>query len=385
MGKVTVKGVKKVAKEIKGVASPRVKEVVLAAGDGVLTIKGVCSIGSALYGFCYDIPAEGELESVLLKGTVWSGEKDDVKELFDFLSNADEAEISVEDYQLKIKTPVAQTVIEAAPPDSMVYLDSVEEAFKLPENMVCLDAGVMNEIISKVVPIAAGDATTSNIEMVNFENDNDKPGVVNVVATDGYRLACLALSGGEISKIIPEHGYFHVVKDMWRFIKKLVPKKGDVYIATTSTEDKDYFYIACDYKFMFIECFAGDYPDWKRVVPREDDFIGSFSVNRKQFLEVLNTAKKLATDKMVPLNIVALGNDKLLIEYKDKFKSELPSRVEGGFKKVILNAPLLLDFFKGMKSDEITLYYVGRLSPLMIKGDNDKNYFGLIMPISDDR
>ncbi|NBV41554.1 DNA polymerase III subunit beta, partial [bacterium] len=204
-------------------------------------------------------------------------------------------------------------------------------------------------------------------------------GVLNFVATDGYRLALKRLSvgsdGGDFSLIIP-------FKAMSELNKILVGFDDQKVVSFNVTESQVSFSV--DDFLLISRVIKGQFPDFRQVMPKHSDNL--FVVSRSAMINASERAFIIAS---VSNNVVRLTftDHSLVIRANaasmGEFCEELDvKRNQGeGEVKIAFNVKLVLDGIRGIDSDDIRIEFNQGTAPCVVRSVNDEDYLYIVMPI----
>lgn len=192
-------------------------------------------------------------------------------------------------------------------------------------------------------------------------------------ATDSFRLSEKITSlKDSISKtfIMPRNTAVEIV----RISENLA---GDITLAVS--ENQIFMY---DDDFEFISrLIDGHYPEYKKVIPEK--FISLAVINRNELEKNVRMASIFSSS----ISDIKLRTDKDLMEIsaKNSDRGEIVSRVSCKLKnrpfEISVNYHYLLDGLKVIPAENVVLEFTGDGSPLVLKGEDQKDQTYVIMPL----
>lgn len=231
-------------------------------------------------------------------------------------------------------------------------------SFTLKEALVCVIdsaslsdarpeiAGVFVNIMEEKAEFAATDSFRLSEKVVEIKNGNGKKIIIP-------RAAALELSriieskNEEISVVIEENQIF-IFGENYEFISRLID---------------------------------GRYPEYKKIIPEK--FIAAVKV-KKQDLEKNIRLAGIFSSSISDIRIYAEQNQ-IKIKAKNSEKGEIeastPCELVNGEFEILVNYHYFLDGIKIIPTNELVIQFTGEGSPVVLKGDKDKNQTYLIMPL----
>lgn len=297
------------------------------------------------------------------------------KKFLDIIKAIDEDEIFFvkEDSRLIIKDEEENSKFELA-------ITSHEEFPSLPdfevEHLIDIPGKVLAELIDKTVFCTSKDEARFVLSGVYFEPLKEE-GKLRAVASDGHRLALLDREIPGIEESSLNEGF-------------IVARKG-VNLISELAEDElivkfgfinNYAVLFFSDGYFFSRTLEGTFPDYRAVIPQE--FKNHLKIDRKLFLNALERASILITEKFKPVKIeLSPGEIKLSSPETEVGKAEV--KVRGEYKgeplSITFNAEYLIEPLENMKSEEVEIKFNDERSPCLITGYRDEGFLYLLMPM----
>ena len=206
-------------------------------------------------------------------------------------------------------------------------------------------------------------------------------GEIIFASTDTYRLSEKKISQKSITQensqniIIP-------IKAVQTLLKVLSDKDGDVDIYTEEGQIFFKYHEEGTTILIFSNIIKGDFPNYNAIIPK--DFIATVTVSSKDFTDKIRAASVFSSTNIPHINI-NIQKTALTITSKEKgkgdFKTSLPIEKQGQDVSFSFNYQYLLDGISNTNKENIILKVSKEDGPLLIQGQDSKDYFYLLMPV----
>jgi DNA polymerase-3 subunit beta len=226
-----------------------------------------------------------------------------------------------------------------------------------------------------------------NVEMPkNFTSGvlvNLKGGVLQIVATDGRRLAVSSddLKSGrdetDRAVLIPAK----TMQELSRILAMGWEGNLEMHLA----ENLALFRLKDSAEVEIVtHLLDTPYPDYEKVIPEQTE--GTLTVDRNRLITALRQVGILARQHDGrDMAILETSGDQLTIsakaESEGKAEVQVPIESDGQKLKIAFNYQYLLDPLLALEDDKITLTYAGSLDPGVIKVPPEESYIYVIMPV----
>ena len=169
---------------------------------------------------------------------------------------------------------------------------------------------------------------------------------------------------------------------------------------TISSEVPADIHVTCSYNqvsmssgsiYMTARLIEGTFPDYRRVIPREENIRTKVTLDAASFASAVDRASLIArTDQY---NIVKLSFAQGLMRISSnspeigEAEETIPAEVTGDDVTIAFNASYLMDALKSLDSDTCILSLQGsneqgvNLSPMTIREEADPNYIYVVTPV----
>lgn len=196
------------------------------------------------------------------------------------------------------------------------------------------------------------------------------------VSTDSFRLAEKSIKNkkeGEVGSILIP--YKNIVE-----IIKIIDSSEDLKIYFNKNQ------ISFIYPGFYLtsRLIDGIFPDYRQIIPKE--YETNVIVLKNDLKNALNLSN-IFSDKFNQITLNINPDQKVFEIYaENKDIGENKTRLEGSIKgkevKINLNLKYLSDCFQSIEDDSIVLSLNGSNRPMIVKGNSDKSFQYLIMPMN---
>ena len=208
---------------------------------------------------------------------------------------------------------------------------------------------------------------------------------VTFAATNVHRLAVkseqLEEDAGQMRVIIPAK----FLEEVTRTISSEVP--ADIHVTCSYNQVS----MSSGSIYMTARLIEGTFPDYRRVIPREENIRTKVTLDAASFASAVDRASLIArTDQY---NIVKLSFAQGLMRISSnspeigEAEETIPAEVTGDDVTIAFNASYLMDALKSLDSDTCILSLQGsneqgvNLSPMTIREEADPNYIYVVTPV----
>lgn len=244
--------------------------------------------------------------------------------------------------------------------------------------MIEIPGALLSEMIEKTVYAVSLDEAGYKLSGIFIQRVSRQGRIfLRMVATDGHRLSL-------IDKPFPGAENLNLGNGL------MVPKKGMVELAKMGQDGgtvllgfKDKNCVARKEKaLLLIRLLESKFPDYDAVIPK--DSISSVEVARSDLLDAMKRMVILSNERYRAVKIGFENNRMELVSTNPDlgeaqetldvvFQGE---RVEAGF-----NPRYFIDILQTMESERVSLGFSDESKPCTLKGEADKGFLGLIMPM----
>lgn len=208
-----------------------------------------------------------------------------------------------------------------------------------------------------------------------------KPLSINMVATDGHRLAHIEKEANfdhlneEISALIPRKALAE--------LQRLLAEVGEEEMVSFGKDDTHLFF-RLGKRLMISRMLTGQFPNYEAVLPKENK--QSIILDREELSSAIKRVSLLANDKSRSIRLV-LENNKLEISSSNaelgEAKEEITTTYSGGKIQIGFNCQYLLDFLNATEDPSVSFDFkdsqnAGQLRPAT---EDEYHYRYIIMPM----
>ncbi|MFW5962242.1 MAG: DNA polymerase III subunit beta [bacterium] len=247
------------------------------------------------------------------------------------------------------------------------------------ESQITVPTELLLEKINKVVFAASNDETQPALNGVLFEIGQKQ---ITLVATNTYRLAYAKAKieanndiDKEISKIIPQD----TMKGLSKVIdneEKITINVGESYISFTANNQGRLRFTS--------RIIEGNFPNYKQVIPQNKNI--SVKVDKVSFQQAVKRAYLIAKqDSGVGSLKCDTEKEKLFLNSTQDSGSVHEEIAMNDFKGDTVNIDFDLSYIeqalKTITKENINIELIGPINPLVIKEEDNDDYFYLVMPV----
>jgi DNA polymerase-3 subunit beta len=228
------------------------------------------------------------------------------------------------------------------------------------------------EMVQQSVFAVSDDETRYFMNGVYMEKIEGK---INMVATDGRRLAFIGKAAGNNINDFP--GVIIPPK----ILNTVVKRSGDEGLVSISVNDKSIFINFASYKFSSV-LIEGMFPNYKKVIPENQDF--SLSVKREEMINALRRVSLMVEKKSHRIYLgVTPGKMAVYSEESEigTVEDEIPCQYDGEEITIALNYRYLEEPFRVMTDEEIKVRFSGATKAITLEPVPEKDFFHIIMPM----
>ncbi|MEZ4210782.1 MAG: DNA polymerase III subunit beta [Candidatus Paceibacterota bacterium] len=284
------------------------------------------------------------------------------------LSNNKIITLTQKDNNLVISNKNSSVTLKSVPKEDFPTLPAVEgDSFEISstELLEGIKAVYYSSSVSDIKP---------EISSVYFYTNENK---IYFVSTDSFRLAEKNIENkkeADISSILVPY------KNILEILKVLSSLNDDIKV----TYNKNQISFQSSGLFLTSRLVDGIFPDYRQIIPKE------FETTVILLKDDLQNALKLSnifSDKFNQITLSVKPSEKKLEIYSEnKDVGENRTLLEGSLNgkdiDININLKYLLDCFQSISEDSISLNFNGSNRPIIVKGNSDKSFKYLIMPMN---
>ena len=229
-------------------------------------------------------------------------------------------------------------------------------------------------LINKTSYAASNDESRIMLTGIDFKiNDN----LLECAATDSYRLAYIKLlldnKYKNVEVVIPN-------KNLLELMKLINDSEGNIEIHIFSNK-VIFKFDEIIFQSRIISGTAGEYPSISKLISEDSNFV--VTINKYDFYGMIDRASILNNDR--DNNIVTLEINKK--DMKITSMSLEIGKVEETYVidcnekiKISFNSKFMLDSLKTIDTENVKLFFIDEIRPIILKEENNDNLLQLISP-----
>ena len=237
-----------------------------------------------------------------------------------------------------------------------------------------IDKALFETDLPLVTVAASSDESRPLLTGIKFVK---KDGAVELVATDGYRLALKKNS--TLSGLAKE---FVISARTLSDVKQMIAEEKSETVGVFFDEPHNQVTFVLPHIHVSALLIEGDYPPYEKIIPK--NHTTSVVFNKEDLLKAVKLASVYAKEsanivrfKVEPEKVTVSANSPQIGENK----TTIAARVEGEGGEIAFNARFLLDLLGVFKDDELIFEMGGPLAPGVFRLPKDEAYLHIIMPV----
>lgn len=254
---------------------------------------------------------------------------------------------------------------------------SAEEFPKLPEptdeKPLIVDFSTFSHSSQMVLFAAARDSLRPVLTGILMEL---KKNSLNIVATDGFRLACRMLKvsydGDSTNLLVPMRAVSEVAR---------AASEGELSVYYVSKASQVIFRTGT--VKVVTQTIDGNYPDYNKIVPKE--FASEATISREELLQAVKATHIFARENSNMMRWKLAEKD-LTIAAESPERGEavvaVPISLEGDGGSVVFNTKFVLDFLTVSSAQTIHFGMGDHLAPCAFREEGNADLLYVVMPIN---
>lgn len=298
------------------------------------------------------------------------------KKLFEIVKELPPGEIRVslrESERVELRSGKSKFSIVGVPPDEYPYFPRVSN---IPYTE--FDAALMGRMIELTSFAICSDETKYNLSGIFLKIDEGEMETVRMVATDGHRLS---LAEERVNGRFPD--------ELTRGV--IIPRKGVTELKKLCEESDgalllgymdNSIVVRKDETTIVIRLVNGTFPDYARVIPREND--KAITIGRDTMLHALKRMSIMSNEKMKGVKF-DIGEGRIVLTSTNpdfgEATEEIDAVYQGGEMVVRLNAKYLIDSLLVMGTEQIEMILKDEHTPVLMKESGNDSFMTVVMPM----
>lgn len=335
---------------------PILQGIYIYAKDGLLTLIGSDIEVSIETKIPANIIEKGEvvLDSKIF-GEIIRKLPNDIVEITEINSN-----------EVELKCQKSNVQLVYLNPKEYPTLPSIEE-----DVVLSVSQKTLKNMIKSTIFAIAQDDTRPILTGVLLQVKENK---LNMVALDGFRVALKSESmdcKSNKESVIPGKTLNEVSK---------ILKDTDDVVQITFT--KNHILFNFGNTKVISRLLEGDFIKYESIIPKEHNL--KVTVNRNEILGCIERASLMAKDGNTNLVKFDISDDTLVVTSNSqlgKAREEVQIILQGEGIKIAFNSKYLIDVFKTMEEENITMEFTSTVSPCVIRNQDSDNSVYLLLPV----
>lgn len=290
------------------------------------------------------------------------------------LPDGKDVELSVEiGDKIQLKCGRSRFGIIGAPKSEYPVLPDFnkENAFEVP-------AALIGDMVKKTIFAASSDETRHVLNGVFWSS---KKGILEMVATDGRRLAVVS------QPVVPKDKEFQIIvptKILSEFLRLLntldIKADSAEKMQVSITENQITFQIRTT--IILSRLIGGSFPNYEQVIPKKKDII--VIIETKELLAVTKRASLCAVDRGGSIKF-ALKKGFLHVSassQNQEFNEDVAVEYKGEDFQVAFNPQFIIEALKHVDSDKISVGLTTPVNPALIEPVSEESHYRfVVMPM----
>ncbi len=299
------------------------------------------------------------------------------KKIYEIIKELPENEISFlakDNCWIEIRCGKAIFNIVGLSPEEFPYFPYPEN-----ENFIEINNNIIKEMIEKTAFSISTDETKYNLNDILFKVIEDQGHhYLRLVATDGHRLALVQkeLAKPEIPElqkgvIFPRKGIFELRK---------LAEEGDGNLKLGFMDNNAV--IKKDQTIIVMRLVDGEFPDYGRVIPKNNDFVAIISCDT--FLHALKRMAILSSEKSRGVKVFLKEGILEISSSNPEFgdaREEMEIEYQGPDISIGFNARYIIDILQVQNVQKISLHVKDNVSPGLLRPKGDLSFQAVVMPM----
>jgi len=261
-----------------------------------------------------------------------------------------------------------------------VAKDEFPEVKTEPDNdYITINADEFKEMIKKVIFSISSDENKYSLTGIFFEKDDNG---INMVATDGKRLAMVTKTGEKLELSIDDlqipHDGVIVPKIVFTELLKYPFEQNKLSMGFS----KNQIFFMYDNIRLTSNLIEGKYPEYKRIIPVEREKY--FIADKTLLLNAIKRVSVLVDESFNQIKLSLSGNTLVLSCQNPSLGGaveEIPIQYSGDEIDIALNYIYLIDCVKEISSENIKIDFENAERVINVYGEDEEGYINLIMPM----
>ena len=234
-----------------------------------------------------------------------------------------------------------------------------------------IDCAVLTSIVDQTAFAASMKDQRPILKALNIEISE---GVLSATATDSARMA-----KKELPIDVTDHLVANISAKTFIDITRMFETEKSVHVAVN--EKKATFVFGSI--TVSTTLINGDYPNTKNIVPKNFNYF--LEANALELVNAMERVALIAGEKDSAIKLT-MTEDAVEISSKSSFTGSANESIStfqysGERLEVCFNSSYVISAIKAIKSEDVTLAFIGEMKPFVIRNDEDATVIQLVTPI----
>jgi len=245
--------------------------------------------------------------------------------------------------------------------------------------LITLPCAMLKHALAQTSFAAVKDSATGAVHYTNSVFFSFKENRLDIVATDGHRLALKRNDGlgvGDVERdlLLP----VRVAEEL----ERMLPDDEDSAVEIYHYSNQAFFRFGNN--LLVSALLDVKFPPYERVIPK--DIASKVHVDREGIMDALGRVLLVCKQKdQNPVGYLETAGETVTLrsdggEY-GKGQEELEAEVGGEDIKIAINPQYLIDVLKVLGGEQVTLNWTSEVSPVMLTSPRDPAFTYIVMPI----
>ena len=241
---------------------------------------------------------------------------------------------------------------------------------------VVMDTPVIAKSLPQVVFSAAVDDGRPILTGIFTEI---KDGQLQLVATDGYRLAHKIVAVAKdinFKALVPRRTFEEVVR--------LISEEGAESVRISISQDQNQIIFSLGNTEFYSRLIEGQFPAWEKIIPSSPK--ARVVVDKNEILKAVKLASVFTRGEANIVKFCDVAPNKLILTSEAKEvgyqKKEVEAQVEGEELQIAFNTKFLLDVLGAINSSQVIMELSGNLSAALFKPMGEEGLQYIVMPVN---
>jgi len=244
--------------------------------------------------------------------------------------------------------------------------------------MVEIDGEMLSEMINKTIYSVTKEEAGFKLSGLFIEKVTREDNILlRMVATDGHRLSMIDKTFSGLESLNLGDGVMIPRKGMSE-INKLASEGGVIQIGFEQKK----CVVKKDNALLVIRLLEVKFPDYHGVIPKGEKQI--IKINRNALFEAMKKMIILSNERYRAVKIKLEKDIMELVSTNPDLgeaRENMHIKYQGESMEVGFNPQYFVDTVQSMESENIELGFIDNTKPCILKGEADKGFVGLIMPM----